>query len=253
MYRKKKDCPLLCRPFVIGIILLLAGCSGLEPSPPSEGVIPSPYRQLEHVRFAIQLGAFSNVDNAVRLTEALQQTGLNAYHFSDGSGFYKVRFGNYATREMAIEEAEIYRTRGLIMDYYIVRPPAVYDTVELRDRIVKTAMNYVGVAYKWGGESSDEGFDCSGLTMTVYQLNGLDLPRTSGQQWNAGTAVARNELLRGDLVFFATAGGRRVSHVGIYTGDNKFIHAPGKSKYIRLTSLSKSYYRSRFVGARRYL
>ena len=253
MYRKKKKCPLHCRPFVFGIILLLAGCSGLEPSPPTKVDIPSPPRQLEHVRFSVQLGAFSNVDNAVRLTEALQQTGLNAYHFSDASGFYKVRFGNYSTRDVAVGAAEIYRSRGLITDYYIVRPPAVYDNVQLRKRIVKTAMNYIGVSYKWGGESSDEGFDCSGLTMTVYQLNGLDLPRTSRQQWRAGTAVARNELLRGDLVFFATAGGRRVSHVGIYTGDNKFIHAPGKNKHIRLTSLSKSYYRSRFVGARRYL
>jgi hypothetical protein len=253
MYRKKKDCPLRCQSAVIGIILLLAGCSVLEPSPPADVDIPSPPRQLEHVRFAVQLGAFSNVDNALRLTEALQQTGLNAYHFSDASGFYKVRFGNYSTRKLAIEAAEIYRARGLITDYYIARPPAVYDTVELRDRIVKTALNYIGVLYKWGGISSDEGFDCSGLTMTVYQLNGLDLPRTSRQQWRAGTAVARNELLRGDLVFFATAGGRRVSHVGIYTGENKFIHAPGKSKTIRLTSLSKSYYRSRFVGARRYL
>ncbi|MGD8970281.1 MAG: NlpC/P60 family protein [Desulfobacterales bacterium] len=253
MYRKKKNCPLHCLSAVFGIILLLAGCSGLEPSPPSDVDITSPPRQLEHVRFAVQLGAFSNVDNAVRLTEALQRTGLNAYHFSDASGFYKVRFGNYSTRELAITAAEIYRARGLITDYYIVRPPTVYATVELRERIVKTAMNYVGVPYKWGGESPDEGFDCSGLTMTVYQLNGLDLPRTSRQQWRVGTAVARSELLRGDLVFFATAGGRRVSHVGIYTGENKFIHAPGKSKHIRLTSLSKSYYRSRFVGARRYL
>jgi len=253
MYRKKKDCPLRCQSAVIGIILLLAGCSGLEPSPPADVDISSPPRQLEHVRFAVQLGPFSNVDNALRLTEALQQTGLNAYHFSDASGFYKVRFGNYSTRKLAIEAAEIYRARGLITDYYIARPPAVYDTVELRDRIVKTALNYIGVSYKWGGESSDEGFDCSGLTMTVYQLNGLDLPRTSRQQWRVGTAVARNELLRGDLVFFATAGGRRVSHVGIYTGENKFIHAPGKSKRIRLTSLSRTYYRSRFLGARRYL
>ena len=253
MQRKKKDCPLRWRPAVIGIFLLLAGCSGLGPSLPSEVDIPSPPRQLEHVRFVVQLGAFSNVDNAVRLSEALRQTGLNAYHFSDASGYFKVRFGNYSTRELAIEAAESYRARGLITDYFIVGPTAVYDTVELRKRIVKTAMNFIGVSYKWGGESSDEGFDCSGLTMTVYQLNGLDLPRTSRQQWKAGTAVARNDLLRGDLVFFATAGGRRVSHVGIYTGENKFIHAPGKSKTIRLTSLSKSYYRSRFVGARRYL
>jgi gamma-D-glutamyl-L-lysine dipeptidyl-peptidase len=253
MYRKKKDCLPRCRPAVIGIILLLAGCSGMDPSPPSEIENPSPPRQIEHVHFTVQLGAFSNVDNAVRLTEALQQTGLNAYHFSDASGYYKVRFGNYSTRELAIEAAESYRARGLIVDYFIVRPSAVHDTVELRKRIVNTAMNFLGASYKWGGESSDEGFDCSGLTMTVYQLNGLDLPRTSRQQWRTGTPVPRNELLRGDLVFFATAGGRRVSHVGIYTGENKFIHAPGKSKRIRLTSLSKSYYRSRFVGARRYL
>jgi len=108
MYRKKKDCPLRYRPAVIGIFLLLAGCSGLEPSPPAEIEIPSPPRQLEHVQFAVQLGAFSNVDNAVRLTEALQQTGLNAYHFSDASGFYKVRFGNYSTREQAIEAADTF-------------------------------------------------------------------------------------------------------------------------------------------------
>lgn len=253
MYRKKKDCPLHGLPAAFGMILLLAGCGGLETAPPSNVEIPLPSRQIAHVRFAIQVGAFSNVGNAVRLTEALQQTGLNAYHFSDVSGFYKVRFGNYSTREVAAAEAELYRARELIADYYIVRPPVVDDTAELRERIVKTAMNYIGVSYKWGGESSDEGFDCSGLTMTAYQLNGLDLPRTSRQQWRAGTAVARSELLRGDLVFFATAGGRRVSHVGIYTGDNKFIHAPGKSKTIRLTSLSKSYYRNRFVGARRYL
>jgi hypothetical protein len=253
MNRKKKDFPLHCRPAVIGFILLLAGCSGLEPAPPSEVGLPAPTPQLERVRFAVQLGAFSSMDNAVRLAEALQQTGLNAYNFGDASGFYKVRFGNYSTRELAIEAAESYQARGLITDYYIVGPSAAYDAVELRDRIVKTAMNFVGVSYKWGGESSDEGFDCSGLTMTVYQLNGLDLPRTSRQQWRVGTPVARNELLRGDLVFFATAGGRRVSHVGIYTGENKFIHAPGKSKRIRLTSLSKTYYRSRFLGARRYL
>lgn len=253
MYRSRKDRHRHRLPAVLGIILLFVGCSGLESPPPSEIDISAPATPLGSVRYAIQLGAFANVDNAVKLTGILQQMGLNAYHFSDTSGFSKVRFGNYASQDSAIAAAEIYRSRGLITDYYVVRPADVADAGELREQIVQTAMKYIGVAYKWGGESSEQGFDCSGLTMAVYQLNGLDLPRTSRQQWAAGTAVAQAELLQGDLVFFATGGGRRVSHVGIYTGGNHFIHAPGKGQRIRLASLSKTYYRTRFVGARRYL
>ena len=89
--------------------------------------------------------------------------------------------------------------------------------------------------------------------MTVYQLNGLDLPRTSRQQWKSGSPIGRDQLLKGDLVFFATSAGRRVSHVGIYAGENKFIHAPRRGKSIRVTSLSNTYYRKRYLGARRFL
>jgi cell wall-associated NlpC family hydrolase len=89
--------------------------------------------------------------------------------------------------------------------------------------------------------------------MVVYRLNGLQLPRTSNAQWQAGRPVNRGQLLRGDLVFFATSGGRRVSHVGIYVGDNKFLHAPSKNRKIRMSSLSSKYYNSRYLGARRYL
>lgn len=253
MYRKRKDGRRHRLPVVFVILLLLAGCSGIEPPPSSETDIPGPAGHIGQVQFAVQLGAFADVDNAVRLTETLQRTGVNAYHFSDASGFYKVRFGNYATRDLAVREAESYRAQGIITEYYIVRPSPAAGTRAAREQIVKTALNYIGVSYKWGGESTDEGFDCSGLTMTVYQLNGYDLPRTSRQQWATGAVVDRDELLRGDLVFFATAGGRRVTHVGIYTGDNQFIHAPGRGKRIQVTSLTKRYYRDRFVGARRYI
>ena len=253
MSLKRKDGGRHRLPSVFGILLLLAGCGGLEPSPPADNGAPPWSGRIEPVHFTIQLGAFTDMDNAVRLSETLQRAGVNAYHFGDPSGFYKVRFGNYATRDLALREAERYRARGLITEYYIVSPPAAYDDPGARERIVRTAMEYIGVSYKWGGESRDEGFDCSGLTMTVYQLNGLDLPRSSRQQWATGTAVDRDELLRGDLVFFATAGGRRVTHVGIYAGENQFIHAPGRGKRIRFSSLTKSYYRDSFVGARRYL
>ena len=212
-----------------------------------------PYRYIKKIRFAIQVGAFQNLDNAVRLTEKLQQQGLNAYHYVDPSGLYKVRFGNYSTRETARREAGFLQARGIIDQYYIVSPQLVALEGDLRSELVRTARSFIGIPYKWGGDSRQEGFDCSGLTMTVYQLNGLDLPRTSGLQWRSGKPIKRMELARGDLVFFATSGGRRVSHVGIYVGENRFIHAPGRGKYIRVASLSSRYYRKRYLGGRRYL
>ena len=232
--------------------LLIAACTTGRPvSSRQESVYPA--KRLKTIRFAIQVGAFADLDNAVRLTENLQQQGLNAYHYIDPSGLYKVRFGNYSTRTTARREAEFLQARGIIDTYFVVSPQIAAAELDLRSGLVQTARSFIGIPYKWGGESQREGFDCSGLTMTVYQLNGLDLPRTSRQQWHTGAPVRRRELARGDLVFFATAGGKRVSHVGIYVGDNRFIHAPGRGKYIRVASLSNKYYRKRYLGGRRYL
>jgi cell wall-associated NlpC family hydrolase len=243
------------RAFITALLFtaahLLTGCSGGRVVSPTTDLYPG--RGLKPIRFTIQVGAFTNQDNAVGLTESLQADGFNAYHFIDESGLYKVRFGNYSTRKTAQREAETLVALGVITDYYIVSPQAAALDTDLRDNLVRTARSFIGIPYKWGGESADEGFDCSGLTMTVYQLNGLDLPRTSRQQWKAGTPVDVGMLERGDLVFFATAGGRRISHVGIYAGDKKFIHAPSRGKTIRVSSLTRRYYRSRLVGARRYL
>jgi len=109
------------------------------------------------------------------------------------------------------------------------------------------------VPYLWGGTSVETGFDCSGLTMTVYQLNGIDLPRTSGEQFGTGAEVDEKDLRRGDLVFFATGKSGKVSHVGVYIGDGRFIHAPGRGKKIRSDVLANNYYRKRYLGARNYL
>jgi hypothetical protein len=239
-------------PVLIVVILLAASCAvvdqpvGVSKTPPSD-------RPLQSIHFTIQVGAFTNMDNAVRLTERLQLNGLNAYHYIDTSNLYKVRFGNYSTKQAAQTTAKMLQKKGLFEVYYIVVPQRIPAKIELRNRIVQTAKKYIGIPYKWGGESAREGFDCSGLTMTVYQINGLDLPRTSRQQWNTGVPVGRDRLAEGDLVFFATSGGRRVTHVGIYAGENKFIHAPRRGKTIRMTTLSKTYYRKRYLGARRYL
>jgi len=89
--------------------------------------------------------------------------------------------------------------------------------------------------------------------MMAYRLNGICLPRTSGEQYAAGSPVARSDIQKGDLLFFVTSNKGRVSHVGIYAGDGLFIHAPRSGKTIQVESLDARYYQSRFVGARRYL
>jgi cell wall-associated NlpC family hydrolase len=208
--------------------------------------------------YTIQVGAFSNIDNAVRLTASLERQGLDAYHFLHSSGLYKVRIDNFRTKQAARRRAADLQRRGIIDEYYIVEPDgypadARDGNAHLRERLVKTAKRYVGVRYRWGGESPRTGFDCSGLTMVVYRLNGLDLPRSSRQQWKVGKRIDRSRLQKGDLVFFATRGGTKVSHVGIYTGGNKFLHAPGRGRRIQTASLASKYYRARFVGARSYL
>jgi hypothetical protein len=238
---------------LLSCLTLLFGCATLESPPPVPEEPDRATATIGAVGYTIQVGAFSVQDNAVRYTDALQRKGLNAYHFIDASGFYKVRFGNYPSRQAALQDAETLQTGGLIEDYYIVRPERPILEEDLRKQILLTARSFLGIPYKWGGVSAEDGFDCSGLTMTVYQLNGLDLPRTSRQQWQIGTPVPRRELSKGDLVFFATAGGGRVSHVGIYVGSGRFIHAPGRGKKIRYASLSKPYYQHRFLGGRRYL
>jgi cell wall-associated NlpC family hydrolase len=209
------------------------------------------------MRYAVQAGAFRNIDNAVRLTGRLLARNLMAYHFIDESGFYKVRIGNFPSRPEAIEAAERLKSERILEEYFIVAPGDYAIAREggaaaVRRELVRTAERFIGVPYKWGGETSVDGFDCSGLTMTVYRLNGLNLPRTSADQWGAGRPIDTGELVEGDLVFFGTRGGR-VSHVGIYVGGDSFLHAPRRGSQIQIASLSSDYYRARFVGARSYL
>jgi cell wall-associated NlpC family hydrolase len=249
-----------CGAAVVCLVLLLtAGCGGpervrREPEPRR----PAP--MLPTMRYAVQAGAFRNIDNAVRLTGRLLSRNLVAYHFIDESGFYKVRIGNFSVREEAVETAERLKSEHIIDEYFILAPGdyavarAEGETGALfRRELVRTAERFVGVPYKWGGDSTVAGFDCSGLTMAVYQINGLNLPRTSGDQWAAGRPVDANDLAEGDLVFFATRGGGKVSHVGVYIGGDRFLHAPGQGSRIQVASLSSDYFRTRFLGARSYL
>lgn len=245
--------------FLSLFILSTYGCRGSIPEVRSHSTTKGK-TTLHAMDYTIQVGAFSDVDNAVRLTSYLQEKGFDAYYFFHESNLYKVRFGNYSSLKTARNIAEGLCSDGTITEYMIIRPedyPRLgvdkTDNSDLRKDIVLSARRFLGVPYYWGGVSSKTGFDCSGLTMAVYKLNGLDLPRTTKAQWAAGTPVASRGLSEGDLVFFCTAKKGVVSHVGIYVGGNSFIHAPSKGKKIQTESLSNEYFQTRYMGARTYL
>ncbi|MCB1575310.1 MAG: C40 family peptidase, partial [Xanthomonadales bacterium] len=120
--------------------------------------------------------------------------------------------------------------------------------VQLLTRLADGLRN---IRYKRGGRSPKTGFDCSGFVRYVFRQGiGAELPNTSSAQFHTGHAVARDDLRSGDLVFFRTRG-KRVSHVGIYLGEGRFIHAPSSGKTVSISSLSEHYWSRRFAGARR--
>ncbi len=119
--------------------------------------------------------------------------------------------------------------------------------------IVEQAVAMIGIPYHWGGNDPGEGLDCSGFVRYVYRnTTGLLLPRQSAQISKAGSAVAKPDLHPGDLVFFDTPRGP-ATHVGIYMGDHRFIHAPKTGAYIRVESMTSPYWASRYHGARRFV
>jgi len=119
--------------------------------------------------------------------------------------------------------------------------------------MVVTAMNFLGVKYRRGGNDADVGFDCSGFTRHVFEMSvGLVLPRRVDEQAKAPglVPIKRDELQPGDLVFFNTLK-RTFSHVGIYVGDGKFIHSPRPGGEVRVEDMGFAYWKKRFTGARR--
>ncbi|OPY90176.1 MAG: Murein DD-endopeptidase MepH precursor [Syntrophus sp. PtaU1.Bin208] len=243
-------------------VFFLSACGGRSAAPSRPEVRPRPpaEKKLANLGFTIQAGAFSRVENAARLTDALRLQGLDAYYFVSSSGLFKVRFGNFSTKTAARQRAEALRMAGVIVEFYIVSPEEYASARRttlgddyLRDQLIKTAKEFIGVPYLWGGTTPENGFDCSGLVMAVYQLNGLALPRTSRDQFEAGMPVDRDRMQKGDLVFFANGKNDPISHVGIYIGNSRFIHAPGRGKTIRIDLLSSRFYTNRYMGSRTYL
>jgi hypothetical protein len=128
--------------------------------------------------------------------------------------------------------------------------------LDLRERaadLTLAAVNFIGTPYRWGGTSADDGFDCSGFTRHVFDVAaGVQLPRRAHDQAHASglVGVPRDALQPGDLVFFNTLQ-RPYSHVGVYVGEHRFIHAPRVGAQVRIEDLRVDYWARRFDGARR--
>jgi cell wall-associated NlpC family hydrolase len=116
------------------------------------------------------------------------------------------------------------------------------------DRAAAVALDQVGIPYRYGG-NTPRGFDCSGLIHYAYREAGRNVPRTTAQLWSATEAVGKRQLQAGDLLFFSIAG--KMSHVGMYVGDKRFVHAPQSGRTVEVTSMDSPFYSAALVRAGR--
>ncbi|HEX5125184.1 MAG TPA: C40 family peptidase [Rhodocyclaceae bacterium] len=143
---------------------------------------------------------------------------------------------------------------SLIERYTDSAQQALQSTKTGFEALAEKGASFLGIKYRYGGNGPESGgFDCSGLVRKVFaDALGLNLPRTAAEMSKLGDKVGRSEMKPGDLVFFHTLR-RTFSHVGIYLGDNRFLHAPSKGSTVRVDSMDNTYWSKRFSGARRLM
>jgi cell wall-associated NlpC family hydrolase len=240
---------------------------------------------LKDMGFAIQVGAFSEVKNAERLTRKLQEKGIEAFYFKRENGIYAVRFGDFDRKDDARRTAQKLVKDRTISSYFIASPqhdvnvslrepslekapapslrkpaPVVKKRAPQEPRreksdmgaiAARTAERFVGIPYRWGGDTVVDGMDCSGFVRAVYNLCGVNIPRTSREQYRVGDVVAKDELKDGDLIFFGPSADE-ITHVGIFVGGGRFVHAPRRGDDIKVSAMDDAYFLKRYVGAKRY-
>ncbi len=152
--------------------------------------------------------------------------------------------------QSVLEDADPLTMRALHHVRSAMADQAVH-VVDNTSALVSTAMGFLGVRYRRGGNSEETGFDCSGFVRAIYQKTaGLVLPRRAKDQAASTEVIDKKDLKPGDLVFFNTMR-RAFSHVGVYLGDGRFIHSPRTGEEVRVESLQTAYWKQRFNGARR--
>jgi cell wall-associated NlpC family hydrolase len=177
------------------------------------------------------------------------------------SGWYKLKFPKGTVgwvrgdmlKPLAAQAVARASSRSRRSNYVAAKSPAKKVTAYAPATslaLLDTAYSMLGVRYRYGA-ASRSATDCSGFTTQVFARHGIKLPRTSREQSKVGTAVSKSNLKPGDLVFFRTRGSSRVSHVGIYVGNGKFIHSSSGKGHVRTDKLTEGYYATRYAGARR--
>jgi cell wall-associated NlpC family hydrolase len=151
--------------------------------------------------------------------------------------------------------AWLWPSLALAEEPIVIQPPLRVSFIDRATTTVQDVLDQatglLGMPYKWGGSNPGLGFDCSGFVTYVFQMGlGLTLPRTAKAMSKEGQVVTKDDLQPGDLVFFNTMR-RAFSHVGIYLGNNQFIHAPRSGEQVRVDNLYDNYWIRRFNGARR--
>lgn len=182
--------------------------------------------------------------------------GLTSYSVQAGDNLWKIsrQYGMTVDRLIAInnmDNDQIYPGQVLKVSVASTSTPSRAGSSVTAARVLETAAQYLGTPYRYGGQGPG-GFDCSGFVKYVFSQFNINLPRTAASQAGTGVHVNRDNLLPGDLVFFA--GGGSIDHVGIYTGNNQFIHSSSpRSGGVIYSSLSAGYYGRTYAGARRIL
>ncbi|AKU26453.1 peptidase P60 [Geobacillus sp. LC300] len=197
---------------------------------------------IERERLAVRLSIGALGDDVKRIQTKLKELG---YFYTDITGYYGTATADAVRR---FQQAAQLPATGVVDGETYERligqaPAAKLDVIEL----VADAAELLGVPYVWGGETPEEGFDCSGFIFYLFQQQGVPIPRTVALMWNAGASVSAPEV--GDIVFFATTT-NSPSHAGIYIGNGQFIHS-GASTGVTTSRLDQPYWKQRYLGAKR--
>ncbi|MBN1383564.1 MAG: C40 family peptidase [Elusimicrobia bacterium] len=209
--------------------------------------------------YLIRAGVFKDKASAMNLIVYLASHDYPASLYFKNN--YKVIVGPYEEKEKAefvISKLHFYENiSASLMDESNVDKVMLSEmdldiSGEMLGELINFAFEFLGVNYKYGGMDPEQGIDCSFFMQTVYKSLGTILPRTSRLQFKIGKRIRKNELMPGDLVFFKKyLRGSRIHHVGMYIGNDEFIHASYGARKVTISSLNERYYSKRFVGARR--
>lgn len=239
----------LTQTMKLGMVVTLMGATSLvhsEPNDALEQLIRQRQQAMQSENDAAQSGAnikmnynFIQSQSAPTIsTPTVQSANLNKNTTNTTESKGKVM--------TATQALSIFRPRPAVA----TSPAVASKNRSDADSLISSAMGFIGVAYRFGG-TTPSGFDCSGFMQYVFRKTfAVNIPRTAAAQANFGSQVSRSNLQVGDMVFFRTSG-RRISHVGMYVGNDRFIHAPRTGKRIEITSLSNKYWSSKYATARR--